>query len=467
MARGKNDPMKKPPSIDLSRRSFLRRACCAAVGSTGMLSALAQLRAIGAVGADASAGNGYKALVCLFLNGGNDGNNVIIPTSTPDYALYAQNRGVLAIPQASVLPITLRNYSDGRSYGLHPSLPEVQGLYEQGNLAFVANVGTLVQPTTLADYQSGTALPPQLFSHSDQQVQWQSSVPDQPFTTGWGGRLADAVQAMNSNNTVSMSISVAGTNSFQVGNAVAQLAVNPAGSSILAGYQSGGNYGTRYSAMKTVAGAVQSDLLTTAYGGAFQSSVASSEALAAALGSVPALSTTFPSTSMGQQLQMVAQLISAAPTLGLSRQVFFCQLYGWDMHGSQLEAHGPLLAELSQALSAFYAATVELNVANAVTTFTASDFGRTYTSNGDGTDHGWGNHQLVMGGAVQGGDLYGAMPSLQIGGPDDVGRGRWIPAVSVDEYSAAMAQWFGVSPTNLPTVLPNFSRFGGGNLAFL
>ncbi|HEY3756432.1 MAG TPA: DUF1501 domain-containing protein [Opitutaceae bacterium] len=459
--------MKSTPPFDPTRRKFVQ-SCCAAVGTTGLLSALAQLRAIGAVAADASAGSGdYKALVCLFLNGGNDANNVIIPTDATDYAAYAKSRGVLAIPSNSLLSIGLKNYSDGRSYGLHPSLTEVQSLYNQGNLAFVTNVGTLLRPTTLADFQAGIALPPQLFSHSDQQVQWQSSVPDQPFLTGWGGRLADAVEAMNSNNTVSMSISVAGTNSFQVGRTVSQLAVSPAGATVLSGYGSSGNYQVRYNAMKALSDQAQPDLLTTAFGGAFDGSIAASEQLKSVLGTGHTFQTVFPGSTIGQQLKTVAQLIAAAPQLGLTRQIFFTQLYGWDMHGSQLSAHGPLLAELSAALQSFYNATVELSLADQVTTFTASDFGRTYTTNGQGTDHGWGNHQLVMGGAVKGGDLYGQMPSLQLGGPDDVGRGRWIPNVSVDQYSSTIAQWFGVSAANLPVVLPNLSRFSVGNVAFL
>jgi uncharacterized protein (DUF1501 family) len=458
----------KPAVRDLSRRSFLRTACCAAVGSTGLLSALAQLRAIGAVAADAATPTSdYKALVCLFLNGGNDANNVIIPASTADYNLYASSRGSLALPSSNLLPIGRRYFTDGRSYALHPSLPEVQNLYNQGRLAFLANVGTLVQPTTLAQYSAGTALPPQLFSHSDQQVQWQSSVPDQPFRTGWGGRVADAVNAMNENNQISMSISLYGANSFQVGNTVTQLAVNADGVSTLAGYDSGGNYGQRYAGVKNLLSQTEADLFATAFSQVAQTSIASSEILSTALQNAPALQTVFPGNSIADQLQMVAKLISVAPALGLKRQVFFCQLYGWDLHGAQLEAQAPLLTEISAALAAFDAATTEMGVTNQVTTFTASDFGRTYTSNGDGSDHGWGSHHLIMGGAVQGGDIYGTMPSLQVGGPDDVGRGRWLPTTSVDQYSATLANWFGVSATNLPTVLPNLGRFGVPNLGFL
>jgi len=438
------------------------------VGSTGLLATLAQLRAIGAVAADAvSAGSDYKALVCLFLSGGNDGNNLIIPSDPSDYAMYAQSRGGLAVPQSQLLNIGTKNYSDGRSYGLHPSLPEVQSLYHQGRIAILANVGTLVQPTTLTQYNSGVGLPPQLYSHSDQQVQWQSSVPDQPFSSGWGGRVADAVNAMNSNQQISMSISLDGANLFQVGNTVAQMSVNPEGVSTLAGYQSGGNYGARYNNLKSVLAEPQADLIGAAFGSAAGGTIAHSEIVSAALAGAPALQTVFPGTDIATQLQMVARMISAAPALGLTRQVFFCQLYGWDLHAAQVETHGPLLAEISAALSAFDAATAELGVRNQVTTFTASDFGRTYNSNGTGTDHGWGSHHLIMGGAVNGGDIYGMMPSLSLGGNDDTGRGRWLPSTSVDEYAATLATWFGVSAANLATVLPNLGRFGTPNLGFV
>jgi len=434
-----------------------------------MLSALAQLRAIGAVAADAasSSGSDYKALVCLFLNGGNDGNSVIIPTDNSDYAAYAQSRGGLAVPQSSLLPIGTKTYNDGRTYGLHPALTQVQSIYNQGRIALLANVGTLVQPLTLNQYNAGVGLPPQLFSHSDQQVQWQSSVPDQPFHSGWGGRVADAVNAMNSNQQISMSISLDGANSFQVGNAVAQTSVNPDGVSILAGYQSAGNYGVRYNSLKSILAQPQADLFGTAFGQAAAGSISDSEVLSAALQGAPTVTTVFPGTDVATQLQMVAQLISVAPLLGLRRQVFFCQLYGWDLHAAQVETHGPLLAEIGAALAAFDQATQELGVRSQVTTFTASDFGRTYNSNGTGTDHGWGNHHLIMGGAVNGGDIYGTMPSLVLGGPDDTGRGRWLPSSSVDEYAATLATWFGVSASNLPTVLPNLGRFAQPNLGFV
>jgi uncharacterized protein (DUF1501 family) len=264
-----------------------------------------------------------------------------------------------------------------------------------------------------------------------------------------------------------MSISLNGANLFQVGNTLAPLSVNPDGVATLAGFQSGGSYGVRYDTLKAISAQPQADLFGTTFAQSAASTIADSEVLALALQGAAPLTTVFPATEIASQLQMVARLISVAPALGLRRQVFFCQLYGWDLHAAQGATHGPLLAEISGALAAFDAATQELGVGDAVTTFTASDFGRTYNSNGDGTDHGWGSHHLIMGGAVKGGDIYGTMPSLELGGPDDTGRGRWLPSSSVDEYAATLATWFGVSASNLATVLPNLGRFAQPNLGFV
>ncbi len=454
----------------------MRQACCAAVGSTGLLSALAQLRVIGAVAADSAAVRAaalpgdYKALVCLYLQGGNDGSNLIIPSDAASYAAYAKTRSLLAVDQSKLLPIAARKYSDGRTYSLHPSVPELQRLFGQGKMALLANVGTLVQPTTLNQYKSGLGLPPQLFAHNEQSTQWQSSVPDRPFQTGWGGRLADLVNAFNASHQISMSITLDGQNSFQVGQSVSQYAVSAGGVSFLKG--SGptaqlANSATRINGVKDLVNSPPANLLGAAFAGITQSAISDGDVLGGLLQSAPALRTAFPGTRTGSQLKMVATLISLASALNLKRQVFFCQLRGFDTHAAQVSSHGPLLADLSAALDAFYNANVELGVANQVTTFTASDFGRTYTANSDGSDHGWGNHQLIMGGAVQGGDIYGAMPSLAIGGPDDTGQGRWLPTTSVDEYSATLASWFGVSATDLSTVLPNIGRFAKPNLGFM
>jgi uncharacterized protein (DUF1501 family) len=460
-----NDP------YDLTRRRFIGRAC-AAVGATGMLSALAQLRMIGALAADASPTD-YKALVCLFLYGGNDSNNLLVPVDNTNYNIYAADRTVLALAQNTLLPITPKTYSDGRTWGLHPSMPEVQALFGQGKLALLANTGTLVQPVTLAQYNAGTvALPPQLFSHANQQVQWQSSVPDQPFTTGWGGRLADIVNALNSNPKVSMSVSVAGENSFQVGNTVSQFAVNPTGAVVLTGTSGSTLATSRYAAQQSLLNMQEQNLFEAAFGGTTMNAITDGQLLNTVLASAPKLTTVFPTTSVGSQMQMIAQMIGAAPQLGLTRQVFFASLGGFDLHSDQLGAHATLFQQLSQALNAFSSATTELGVPNQVTTFTASDFSRTFNTNGTsdttaGSDHGWGSHHLIMGGAVNGGDIYGQVPLLELGGPEDTGRGRWIPTTSVDEYSATLATWFGVSAANLPTVLPNIGRFATSNLGFM
>jgi uncharacterized protein (DUF1501 family) len=456
---------------DLSRRRFIGRAC-AAVGATGMLSALAQLRMIGALAAD-SLPTDYKALVCLFLYGGNDSNNLLVPTDNTNYNIYAANRTVLALAQNTLLPISPKKYSDGRTWGLHPSAPELQALFGQGKLALLANTGTLVQPVTLAQYNAGTvALPPQLFSHANQQVQWQSSVPDQPFTTGWGGRLADIVNALNTNPKISMSVSVAGQNSFQVGNTVSQFAVNSSGAVVLSGTTGSTLATSRAAAQQSLLNLQEQNLFEAAFGGMTSSAIADSNLLNSVLASAPTLKTVFPNTSIATQMQMIAKMIGAAPQLGLTRQVFFASLGGFDLHSDQLGAHATLLQQLSQGLNAFNSATVELGVQNQVTTFTASDFSRTFNTNGTnnttaGSDHGWGSHHLIMGGAVSGGDIYGQVPLLELGGPQDTGRGRWIPTSSVDEYAATLATWFGVSATNLPIVLPNIGRFATSNLGFM
>ena len=479
--------MNKKSSVpDLSRRHFIGSACCAAVGATGLLSSLANLRLIGAV---ASPGNGpvtpttsaaiasdYKALVCLFLQGGNDANNLIIPSDTTSYAAYATARSNLALPQTGLLPISPKT-SDGRAWSLHAAVPEIQNLFASGRAALLANVGTLVYPTTKAQYLANSVpLPPQLFSHSDQQVQWQNSVPDKPTTTGWGGRLADLVNAFNTNNQISMSISLAGTNYFQVGSKVSQYAVTTSGAITFAGStaRAGTTDAIRYQAQKDLFAASQPGLFDAAFAGISGSAITNADFLTTALAAAPTLATAFPNTTAGNQLKMVARLVGASTALNLKRQVFFVQLGGWDTHAAQLinaapttGTHAALLAQISQAVDAFYRATAELGVQNQVTTFTSSDFGRTYRSNGDGSDHGWGNHQLIVGGSVKGTDIYGKMPVLTVSGPDDTGLGRWIPTTSVDEYAATLATWFGVSNADLPIVLPNIGRFKNPNLGFL
>lgn len=485
--------------FDPTRRKFLG-SCCAAVGSTGMLSTLAQLRLTGAL---ANPANGpvptvsgaiapdYKALVCLFLAGGNDANNFIIPNDTAGYANYASataGRGALALPQASILGINPKT-SDGRSWAIHPSFNAdlagtnttgLKSLFDSGKMAFLANVGTLAVPTTRAQYLARSVpVPLSLFSHNDQQVEWQSSISDKGFATGWGGRLADLTDAFNSNNSISMSITLNGQNAFQVGKNVVQYAVSPTGAITLSG--SATPTGTTFQSIRTKAqndllAAPNNNLFETAFSGLTSNAITDSALISSVFAGAVPFTTAFPTTSLGQQLRTIARLIAAAagtatagPSLpGLKRQVFFARVGGWDLHDSQLPAHANLIADVSRSVTAFYNATAELGVSQQVTTFTASDFGRTFNTNGDGSDHAWGSHHFVVGGGVQGGDIYGKMPILTRSGPDDSGtRGNWIPTTSVDEYSATLATWFGVSPTNLATVLPNIGRFAKPNLGFL
>jgi len=352
---------------------------------------------------------------------------------------------------------------------MHNGMTEMQSLFSQGKMAILANTGTLVRPTTLANYVSGNAayLPPQLFSHSDQQTQWQSSLADQPFQTGWGGRLADMINAINTNSTISMSVSVAGQNSFQVGQTTSEYNVSTSGAISLTGSSGSTINNVRYQAELDLLSATEKNLFNAAFANSTGGAVNDSSLLTSILTNASTLKTTFPNTSLGQQLSMIAKLISAAPQTGLKRQVFFASLGGFDTHTVQLNTQASLYPQVSQAINAFYNATVELGIQNQVTTFSASDFSRTYNTNGDGADHGWGSHHMIIGGAVKGGDIYGKMSSQKIGGPDDTGRGRWIPSTSVDQYAATLASWFGVSKTNLPIVLPNIGRFATSDLGFM
>ncbi len=455
-----------------------------------MLSTLAHLRLMGAV---ASPDNGpvtppragalpadYKALVCLFLAGGNDANNMIVPFDSAGYAAYssAAGRGAIALPRAQLLGITPKT-GDGRGWALHSSLNSdvantnttgLKSLFDASKMALIGNVGTLVVPTTKAQYTARSVpLPPQLFSHNDQQVEWQSSVPDKPFATGWGGRLADLTDAFNTNNSVSMSISLNGQNSFQVGKQVVQFSVSPNGAIALSGSSTNAATaaGLRTRAQNDLLAMGNGNLFETAFAGLTTSAISESAMLSGILSANPPFATAFSNTSLGQQLRTIARLIAAGPQLGLKRQIFFARIGGWDLHDAQLPAHATLFADVSRNVSALYRATVELGAADQVTMFTSSDFGRTFNTNGDGSDHGWGSNHFVVGGAVKGGDIYGRMADLTIRGPDDAStRGSWIPTTSVDEYAATLATWFGVSATNLPVVFPNIGRFAKPNLGF-
>ena len=486
---------------EISRREFIRRAACAAVGTAAMTSAIRDLRFMNAAVAQSNITD-YKALVCIFLQGGNDSNNLIIPTIPSEYNNYAAIRTpVLAIPQSAILPVTSLD-GDGHTYGLHPSCPELQTLFGEGKLAFLFNTGTMVYPVTRAQYLAGLNKPPQLFSHADQQTQWQTSVPDQPPTTGWGGRCADLLNAVQPNAPISLMVSLAGANTFEVGNIISQYSVSTSGAISLSmpGTPSGGANTNRLPTLISILGLPYTNLQSQAYAGIAEHAINTGALLNNAISNTVATnywSNSFPvkitppeggaafTSSLSPQLQMIARLIAAGSTavanggFGMKRQIFFCQVGGYDLHTGQtnysaanpnnvlLGAHTNLLAELSQSMFAFQRAMEQLGLANNVTSFTASDFGRTFPSNGQGSDHGWGSHHLILGGAVNGQRTYGQFPALTVNGPNDTSTGRWIPTTAIDQYFATLATWFGVDPGNLSTVFPNLGRFPASNLGFV
>ena len=486
----------------ITRRDFLRRAACAAVGTAAMTAAIRDLRFMNAAVAQSNITD-YKALVCIFLQGGNDSNNLILPTIQSEYNNYAAIRTpVLAIPQSAILPVTTLD-PDGHTYGLHPSCPELQALFGEGKLAFLFNTGTLVYPITRSQYLSGsTATPPQLFSHADQQTQWQTSVPDQPPTTGWGGRCADLLNAVQPGAPISLMVSLAGANTFEIGNIIQQYSVSTSGaiSLSLPGTPGGGASTNRLPALMNILGLPYTNLQAQAYAGVAEQAINTSSLLNNAISNTASAnhwSNPFPvkitppeggaafTSTLSPQLQMVARLIAAGSTplanggFGMKRQIFFCQVGGYDLHTGQTDyntndpsnvlvgAHTNLLAELSQSMNAFQRAMEQLGLSDNVTSFTASDFGRTFPSNGQGSDHGWGSHHLILGGAGNGQRTYGTFPVLTINGPNDTSTGRWIPTTAIDQYFATLATWFGVDPGNLATVFPNIGRFASPNLGFI
>ncbi len=461
------------PGRPIGRRRFLGQASCAGVGTASLLSSILNLRLVGQLSAaDAPVDDEYRALVCVFLGGGNDSFNMLAPVDDTGYAEYAAARTSVAVPRENLLPLG-NNLPDGRSLGVHQSMPEIQQLYQAGKAAFVANVGTLVEPTTLVTYLGGQSkLPKGLFSHSDQQMHWQSSLPDDSFPrTGWAGRMIDLFQELNGISHVSSSISLAGANLFQTGEATVPFGISTQGAVELSGWNSLAQ-ASRRGAVESMLEAEYRNVFERTYARMKRESIDANSALKQALAASPAVTSPFSAANpISTQLQMVARTIAARGPLEKKRQTFFVMLGGWDLHGNIESNHPGLLRNLSQGIAEFQAAMAELALEDQVTLFTASDFARTLSSNGSGTDHAWGGNQMVVGGAVNGGQVYGSYPELALGSALDTGRGRLIPTTSVDQFFAEMALWMGVPPSSLHLVLPNLSRFhdatAGPPLGFL
>ena len=447
-----------------SRRAFLRRASALSVAGTATPS---MLNLASMAEASAATATDYKAIVCVFLYDGNDNANTVIPYDMANYTLYQAQRPTLSIPRTNLIntvlaPTIVPQDSAGvaRQFALAPELANLLPIFDAGRMAAVLNVGTLVQPTTKLQYVNrSVALPPKLFSHNDQQSILQSSSPE-GASTGWGGRMGDLFQASNANSTFSC-VNVSGNAVFLSGNSAVQYQVTAAGSVPLAGI-SNPLFGSKAcsDALRTLVSQSSTHLLENEHARVMRRSIDANTVLSDALSGGPAIATPFPAqNALADQLKLVARMISNASVIGAKRQVFFVSLGGFDTHDGLLTVHPGLLKKVSEALAAFYATTTELGVADKVTTFTASDFGRTLTGNNDGSDHGWGSMHFVLGGAVNGKRFYGTPPIVASNGPDDVGQGRLLPTTSVDQYAATLGKWLGLSDSALLGVLPNLGNY--------
>jgi uncharacterized protein (DUF1501 family) len=444
-----------------SRRSFLTSASLAAAGNAlgfrpfGMLNALAQTT------------SDYKALVCVFMFGGNDANNMLVPFDATGYGNYSSARGALALPQNQLLQL-----GPQPNFALHPSMPEVQSLFNNGNAAFLANVGTLLSPTTQAQFQANqVARPSNLFSHPDQQLEWQNQMQNAAGTSGWAGRIADKMNTQyNPGSQVPMIASLSGDALFCNGASTSPVSVAAAGPGPVAcsdhSYCSGRQQtAQQFSTLSSGVSLIQAD------NGITNNAYTYNATLMNALGAVSPLKTVFPTTGnpFGAQLQEVAKLIQVRAALGVTRQIFFVGAGNFDTHGDQLVGQAALLAQVSPALGAFYQSLQEMNLTESVTAFTCSDFARTLQPNSTGgSDHAWGSHHMIIGGAVKGGKIYGTFPTLVAGGPDDAAtNGRWLPSTASAQYASTLAQWFGLPASDLPYVLPYIGNFSSNNLGFL
>ncbi len=455
---------------NISRREFLNLSAGAAA-STGLVATFGGMQRALAATSDLS---GYKALVCVFLVGGNSSFNWIVPSSSSAYATYKSSRGNLALAQGTLLSLN-GTAGDGNTYGMHPSCPELRALFNKGAAAIIGNVGTLVKPTTAAQARANAvALPPQLFSHIDQQTLWQTSIANSMENYGWAGRVADLFASQGKVANLARNINVGGANYWQEGRETIPYVLGENGAPVLQTTSNGGyRNGSRRQAALAILNQAFShgNPLVREYASIQRNAEDKVSLVNSAFAAAGDVNVEFPAmpgdSNLGAQLRQVARMIKARAKIGDSRQIFFVSMNGFDTHNGELETQKGLLQILSKNLNTFWNALGEMGMQNNVTTFTASDFGRSLNSNGDGSDHGWGGHAFVLGGAVVGGRIYGKMPSLAINGPDDYGSGRVVPTTSTDQYAATLSRWFGVNDADLDVVFPNLRNFPARDLGFL
>jgi uncharacterized protein (DUF1501 family) len=465
--------------VEQSRRQFLRTASMASMAGLYASPFLLELNSLAAM-AQGTGSTGYKALVCVFLQGGNDGHGTVIATDTDSFNAFTQARSGapgLAYPQSELLPIVLNTPQSGRTFALNPSLTGVQNLFNAGRAAIVANTGTLIVPATKAQVNANSVpLPASLFSHFDQTAAWQAIAANGGSAehVGWGGSVADLIESMNMNsNSMFTCISTAGIALFLSGQTSFQLNVTSAGPIPIYGLaQPPFALSAANNPLASILTADESNLFAKEYEVVIKRSMDAQAQLASAMlpagaGGVPnpqqyldPQTNKLTDNPLASSLQTVARIIGGHSALGVNRQIFYVQLGSFDTHNNQAITHAQLLTQLSQALEYFDGLMVAAGMSDQVTTFTASDFGRTLTSNSNGTDHGWGSHHFVLGGAVQGRDMYGQYPVVGANQANDVGAGRLIPTTSVDQYAGTLARWLGLSDGQIKQVFPNFANFG-------
>ena len=457
----------------VSRRNFLRNASCAALGSTTLMNTLTNLKFMNS----AVAVNGftdYKAMVVLLMGGGNDAYNMLIPYDDTSHAQYSATRTNLALPKfntyeepadsGNFINEDLRplNYTDdaGKEFAVHYAMPNIQSLFQSGNLSFVANVGTLVQPTTKTQVYDGTTqLPLGLYSHADQVMHWQTGIPQERVAQGWGGKIADMFNACNDNENISLNLSLSGSNVYQTGQNTVEFSLNTNGATELEGISEEWQIPTaRRNTINSMIDQYYDDIFKKTYVDIMRVGKDGAEEYNDAI-DAQTLTTAFSGNRLSQQFELIAKTISARDTLGMKRQIFFVDFGGFDMHDEVLNTHEGLLSEIDTALGEFSAAMTEIQMQDSVTTFCLSEFARTLTSNGQGSDHAWGSNAFIMGGAVNGGQVFGTYPDLDLNNNLELGGGVMLPTIATDQYFGDIASWFGVENSELLTLFPNIDNF--------